>query len=141
MADFKKKCLSISIPHDSQVLENQRQSINHFLRENKVSEDIISSIELALYEVVINVIEHGSPEYRDTDISISCSLTRKKITLVINYSGDIFDITTFKLPDIVSHYKAGKKRGLGIYFIRTLIDDVKYTFRQKKNTVTMIKYR
>ncbi len=140
MKENPRKIMEINIPRDNKVLENQRESINQFLKKNMVPDEIISSVELALYEAVINVIDHGSEEYKNSGIDITCLLSRKKITVTVKYEGEEFDLTSFKLPDIVSHYKAGKKRGLGIYFIRTLMDDVQYYHRNMKNAVTMVKH-
>ena len=62
-----------------------------------------------------------------------------EVTITISHYGDNFDITKAQLPDIEKHYKSGKMRGLGIYFIMTLMDRVEYSHENMTSTLKMFK--
>jgi anti-sigma regulatory factor (Ser/Thr protein kinase) len=105
--------------------------------QNQIHGDIISRIELSVYEVLINIVDHGSEAYRTSPISLQCSLSDSAIQLVIEYPGDEYDITAAGLPEIESHAAAGKRRGLGLYIIRTLMDSVEYSFADGLSRVVL----
>jgi anti-sigma regulatory factor (Ser/Thr protein kinase) len=44
-------------------------------------------------------------------------------------------------PDIAEHVAAGRRNGLGIFLMRQIMDEVKYTFVQGfRNELRMVKY-
>jgi serine/threonine-protein kinase RsbW len=131
--------MTISIPRLTARLDNLRETIVDFLSSNKIDDGIVSRIELSVYEAVVNIIEHSSPEYRDREIDIQCTVGEDEILVVVKNYGDKFDMTEVVMPDIEKHYKSGKMRGLGIYFIRTLMDMVDYSHDNMTNTLRMSK--
>jgi len=131
--------INLKIKRSSDELDITKEKINNFLKLNNINEEILSRIELSIYEVLINIVEHTPAKYKDKDISIECSIIDKNIKAVISNEGESFDLTKVKLPDIVAHYKEGKKRGLGIYFIRTLMDKVVYSYKDNINILTLFK--
>jgi anti-sigma regulatory factor (Ser/Thr protein kinase) len=120
-------------------LDSLRETIVDFLNKHNISEGCVSRIELSIYEAVVNIIEHGSPQYNDKEIQVECAVQDHEILVTISHYGDRFDITQAELPDIEKHYKSGKMRGLGIYFIMTLMDRVEYSHNDMISTLKMIK--
>lgn len=131
--------MTISIPRLTARLDNLRETIVNFLSSKKIDDGIVSRIELSVYEAVVNIIEHSNPEYRNREIDIQCTVSEDEILVVVKNYGDKFDMTEMVMPDIEKHYKSGKMRGLGIYFIRTLMDLVEYSHDNMINTLTMSK--
>ena len=131
--------IHISIPRLTARLDYLRESIVHFLSSVKIDEGTISRIELSIYEAVVNIIEHSNPTFSDSDIEIECTVRDDDILVVVKNYGDKFDVTEAVMPDIEKHYKSGKMRGLGIYFMRTLMDMVEYSHIDMINTLTMSK--
>jgi anti-sigma regulatory factor (Ser/Thr protein kinase) len=131
----------ISIPRLTSRLDYLREVIVSFLSSHKIDDGIISRIELSVYEAVVNIIEHSNKEYQDRDIEIQCSVSEDEVIVIVRNNGDKFDMTEVIMPDIETHYKSGKMRGLGIYFIRTLMDVVEYSHDNEKmiNTLRMSK--
>jgi serine/threonine-protein kinase RsbW len=131
--------LSTSMDRNIKKLNSAQILLRSYLENSGICQDDISAVELAAYEALVNVIEYGSDKYSGDPVQISCCVTNKKIRTELRYLGKKFDITKVKLPDIVSHYKAGKRRGLGIYFIRTLMDGVDYSYEKGTNTLVLTK--
>jgi len=138
MADTPKN-ISIILPRVIGKLDSLRETIVDFLNKNNISEGCVSRIELSIYEAVVNIIEHSSPQYHDKEINVECAVQDHEILITISHYGDRFDITKAELPDIEKHYKSGKMRGLGIYFIMTLMDRVEYSHNDMISTLKMIK--
>jgi len=131
--------LSITLPRITSRLDYLRETIVNFLRSHSIEESIISRIELSVYEAVVNIIEHSSPEYQNRDIDVQCAVREDEILVIVRNYGDKFDMTSVVMPYLELHYKSGKMRGLGIYFIRTLMDNVEYSYDDMINTLRMSK--
>lgn len=139
MAEEAVLFLSADIDRDYSEMDSMRQVLSSALKNNGISDSIVSRIELSVYEAIINIIEYSSPQYKNDKIMIEYYRLRNSIKIVIRSSGEKFDLRKARLPDIEKHFNEGKKRGLGIYFIRTLMDKIDYSHKNNCNTLTMIK--
>lgn len=134
-----KDKITLSISYDIKEFDLIRDSIVSFLEGNNIAADIISEIELALYEAIANIIEHSPIEKRGKEISCKLLVLQNRVDITIENIGERFDITTVEFPGIYEHFKKGSKRGLGIYIIRTLMDRVEYAYRGNCNIVKFVK--
>jgi len=137
MANVINNNLSISISQTLRELDRARCDLLNFLVANKTRDDIISRLELSVYEVLINVVDHAPDEYRDKKIDIECNISDDNIRVEISNYGDEYDIRIPELPDIDEHVKAGERRGLGLYIIRRLMDEVDYSYKDHISRLTL----
>lgn len=121
------------------AVENLRISMASALRRHSIDDRAIPCIELSVYETLLNIIEHSSRDFQDQMINVQGQFIRGAIKIDIQYHGDEFDMNRIDMPDIEEHYRQGKKRGLGIFFIRTLMDSVEYKHDERMNRTTLIK--
>ncbi len=138
MADIPEK-ITIDVPRVISRLDHVRDSVVDFLKQHTINEGTASRIELSVYEAVVNIVEHCTHGTEDNPIHVECFIHDDEVVITISHFGEEFDITKAELPDIEKHYKSGKMRGLGIYFIMTLMDTVEYSHEDMQNTLTMIK--
>jgi anti-sigma regulatory factor (Ser/Thr protein kinase) len=131
--------ITLSTGYDIKKFDLMRDSIVSFLEGNNIATDIISEIELTIYEVIANIIEHSSIEKRGKEISCELLILQNRVEIKIENIGERFDITAVEFPGIYEHFKKGRKRGLGIYIIRTLMDRVEYTYRGNCNILKFVK--
>ncbi len=131
--------ITINVPRVISKLDHVRDSVVDFLKQHAISEGAASRIELSVYEAVVNIVEHSSHANNDKTIHVECRVHDDEVVIIISHFGEKFDITKAELPNIEKHYKSGKMRGLGIYFIMTLMDKVEYSHVDMLNTLTMTK--
>jgi serine/threonine-protein kinase RsbW len=118
--------------------------------EAGLDEDAIFQIELCCDEAATNIIEHA---YGAEDVgAIVCSyeLADGAITVTLHDNGRPFDPEAIKSPaafdtsaqapgEVSDRLQVG---GLGLHFIRNLMDEVHFTFDQEHgNTLVMVKNR
>lgn len=125
--------------YDVSSLHGKRKEIISFLMDASITFDIISQIELAVYEALVNIIEHNPHPSPGARITTDCRVRASAVEVTITNDGSRFDPTTAPLPDLKEHFMKGKRRGLGIYIIRTLMDSVTYSYRKGINTLRMEK--
>ena len=98
-------------------------------------------IALAVDEACTNVIKHAYKFDARRLIDISIHVDREKIKITITDKGRGFDSSKLKDPDLKAYMKESRHGGLGIYLIKTLMDDVRFEFKPGiRNQVQLTKY-
>lgn len=115
------------------------ETMRHYNIQN--SKDIYS-VQLAVDEACTNVIQHAYSKRSGESIVIRCMLssTRNKFIVNIIDWGKSFDPTIIPKPDTESCLDERKEGGLGIFFMRKFMDEVKYVSSNGMNILTMVKY-
>ena len=90
-----------------------------------IKEDI-ENIMLAVDEACTNIIKHAYSSYPDGEIVIKLEFNSEKILISIIDKGSTFNPDAVPDPDLQKYYKNGRVGGLGMYLMKTLMDDVKY---------------
>ena len=89
--------------------------------------DTVEKIMLAVDEACTNIIKHAYKSSPDGEIIINIDYNEKKFTITIIDYGKSFEPDRVPLPNLQKYYHEHKVGGLGIYLMRSLMDDVKYT--------------
>jgi anti-sigma regulatory factor (Ser/Thr protein kinase) len=101
----------------------------------------IHRIELATEEVLVNIFTYA---YQGDagDVEISCMLDHgDTFRIEILDSGVPFNILNVREPNISSDIDNANIGGLGVFMIKTCMDDVVYRRESGKNILTLIAYR
>jgi serine/threonine-protein kinase RsbW len=86
----------------------------------------IDNMMLAVDEACTNIIKHAYKSYPDGEIIIKVKYEAKKLIITIIDYGKAFAPETVPEPDIQEYYRQHKVGGLGMYLMKTLMDDVEY---------------
>jgi serine/threonine-protein kinase RsbW len=117
------------------------QFVEDTLRECQIdTPKNVHAFELSVDEACTNVIEHAYAYNTGGQITISCTYTDDKFTVTIEDNGAPFDPTTIPEPDVNQGLDERKLGGLGIYFMKKLMDEIKYSRVDNKNMLTLTKY-
>ncbi len=102
-----------------------------------VNPNKVPSIELALEEVLVNIMKYAY-EGKIGKIELVCrSDYREWFVVEITDSGKAFDIASVPAPDLTADVSERKIGGLGIHFVKTLIDQTIYRREGEKNVLEM----
>jgi serine/threonine-protein kinase RsbW len=111
-------------------------------------ENTIFHLELCCDEASTNIIEHAYGQEGAGEIVISYEIDHDEFTIVLRDTGQAFDPANVPPPPAVGNEAipldelANQMRigGLGLHFIRNLMDEVTYTAdRRKGNRLVMVK--
>jgi len=93
-----------------------------------VSPSKANMLALAVDEAVTNVIEHalgGKDEPSEAGkITITLSADGLRFEALICYKGASFDPGSAPEIDLLAHIRAGRKRGLGLFLMRRIMDEI-----------------
>lgn len=122
-------------------LEKICDYVTHYANQAGLSEAEVYAVQLAVDEAATNIIEHGYGQECPSRIDVTCEILANGIKVVIYDDAEPFDPTTVPEPEINVSLDDIKPRGLGIFFMRKMMDEVAYeTSPNQGNTLTMIKY-
>lgn len=122
-------------------LSKVREFTKRAAEECGFSEESTEKIVLAVDEACTNIIKHAYNYYPDGVINISIKFYDAKFTVAITDSGKHFNPNSVPEPDIREYYKQKKIGGLGMFLMKKLMDEVKYsTLSDNKNQVILVKY-
>ena len=113
--------------------------IESIAQENGLNRDVAVSINLALEEAVVNVIDYAYPEGVDGTMEIDVTGNGKVLAFTLTDSGKAFDPTARGEVDITAGLEDRPVGGLGIHLIRSIMDKVAYERKEGKNILTMNK--
>lgn len=130
----------IIIRNDIQELERIREFIERQGEEWSLSAKIIFSVNLVLEELITNIIFYGFDDDQVHDISIRMSLKDDILRLTIEDDGKPFDPFRVDTPgDLDKSLEERKIGGLGIYFVREIMDTCSYERTGNKNRLLLSK--
>jgi anti-sigma regulatory factor (Ser/Thr protein kinase) len=110
------------------------------MQEDAFSVEEILDARLALEEAMTNVIVHGYGK-RGEQIVISCHSSPDRIEIRLADTAPRFDPLSVPAPDLEKTLDDREIGGLGIYLIRTLMDDVSYWYEDGWNILILSKRR
>ncbi len=96
-------------------------------------------VKLAVDEACANVIEHGYGEGKKGKIALRCECADGDFVVIIRDSASPFNPDAVPLPDITCSLEKRKHGGLGLYFMRKLMDEVRFHFHPEGTELTMVK--
>jgi serine/threonine-protein kinase RsbW len=89
--------------------------------------NVVENIMLAVDEACTNIIKHAYRSSPEGEIILNVNYNEEKFTITIIDYGKSFEPERIPLPDLQKYYREHKVGGLGIYLMKSLMDDVKYT--------------
>ena len=129
----------LTLPNDIETIPQLNEFIDGFCEEKGISMEISMSLNLAIEEAVVNVMNYAYPEGTVGHVDIEVDADKESITFVISDTGKPFDPTKKEDVDITLPAEKRKIGGLGIHLIRRIMDDIDYQYTDKKNILTLKK--
>ena len=105
----------------------------------QVDEDSTYKIELAIDEAVTNIIEHAY-EGIDGEVVLRCWVAEHHFYAQLLDWGKGFDLEDVAQPNITGSLVERSIGGLGLYFMRQLMDEVHFESDENCNTLQMVKH-
>ena len=106
------------------------------------SKSDVYAIQTAVDEACANIIDHAYGGEDIGDIKIQVKNFKEKFHIILIDKGEPFVPEDIPEPDITSPLEIRKERGLGIFFMRKLMDKVIFDFSQSQgNTLTLVKFK
>jgi anti-sigma regulatory factor (Ser/Thr protein kinase) len=131
---------TLTIPSRFEYLSRIADFIAEAGREAGFDEDTIFHVQMAVDEACSNVIEHAYQGQDQGDITLSCVCRGREWVVTVHDTGRPFDPQSIPDPNVNASLDNIKAGGLGLYFMRQLMDRVEFSFDEEKgNRLRMVK--
>ena len=131
--------LRLQIENNISELNRLNALLEQLAKEWKIPKEISFQINLALEEMVTNIINYGYEDKSSHTITLSFILHGSVIIIQIEDDGRAFNPLTAPEPDTTEPAEKRKIGGLGIHLVKKLMDTVTYARKNDKNILTIQK--
>ncbi|MBU0716466.1 MAG: ATP-binding protein [Verrucomicrobia bacterium] len=128
----------------SQTIENTLTSLaplttaaNRFLDQHTVPHEAIFRVNLAIEEIVTNIIKYGYDDTAPHTITVNLALFPDTIRLQLKDDGHPFDPLQTPAPDIHLPLDQRKIGGLGLHLVRETVSRIVYRRENGTNILEM----
>ncbi|MCJ7683700.1 MAG: ATP-binding protein [Desulfobacteraceae bacterium] len=98
----------------------------------------INEIELAAEEALVNIFQYAYPGI-DGDVVLDCrSEDEVGLILEISDNGAPFNILDVPDPDVTADISDREIGGLGVFFIKKMVDEAQYRRKGNSNILTLV---
>jgi len=117
-----------------------REFVSSAVEEVNAPQDIAGDVVLAVDEACTNIIKHAYKFFPDGDITIKLKYSNNTIIIKITDHGSPFSPDAVPTPDLKKYFEEKRVGGLGMYLMKSLMDDVHYkSVPGKYNQVVLTK--
>jgi anti-sigma regulatory factor (Ser/Thr protein kinase) len=136
---MKTKMLSFSLKSDKSELDTLCQKLEKFGKSLKLSKKCIMEINLALDELFTNIILYGFKDNLEHLVKIQIMRDNGTLTMCVEDDGIPFNPLETKEIELPSNIEGCKIGGLGLHFVKKLMEQVCYERCEGKNKLTLKK--
>ena len=124
--NVKPDTISITIPSELKELKHIEKLSVKVAKKTHLDEDQRDNLSIAVTEVVGNAIVHGNKKNPEKTVTVTFDYNVRRITVTVQDQGDGFDPDA--LADPLDPKNLLKESGRGIFIMRSLMDDVSFSF-------------
>jgi serine/threonine-protein kinase RsbW len=122
-------------------LSKARNFISSKAKEAGADESDITKVEISCDEWCANIIEHGMGLGDNRGFTVECREENGKFMIIYENEGERFNPIEQDDVDINDHFSQSKERGLGIYIMKEMMDEIHYDYiGDSINRLTLVKY-
>lgn len=129
-------------------LDGIREFVGNAAEDSGLKARDVYAVQMAVDEACSNIIEHAYGGECQNEIKVSCFFEPDALTIQIIDCGERFNPLEVPEPDLNASLEERDAGGLGLFFMRKLMDEVHFSFDQDVNAentgcniLTMIKHR
>jgi serine/threonine-protein kinase RsbW len=136
MTSSEQRTVRLEIASRFEMLEVVQTVLAHLAALVPFDDDGTHYMSVAVREAVVNAIKHGNQMDADKRVAVEFVLTPGALRVQVGDQGAGFDPAS--VPDPVAEENLLRAGGRGIFFMRSFMDDVTYTFPPRGGTVVQM---
>ena len=129
--------LQMSVPARVSELQGLASRVEEFGDAHGLPDPKVFGVNLALDELITNVVMHGFGGVKDPEIRVTLRIETGKLVLIMEDDGRPFDPTEDSKPDLTSAVAERPIGGLGLHLVKNFADRLSYEFTGGRNRVTV----
>lgn len=129
--------IHVVLRSDTREIRKLADAIEYLAEPLQIPEPMVFRLNLALDELITNTIAYGYAEQKDGEIDIEMRRHDDRVEVSLIDTARAFDPFEAPAADTTSALEERAIGGLGIHFVKTLIDEVSYRRDEGRNVITL----
>ena len=129
----------LTFKNEEQELMRVAEFMENVCDELQLDMHVAMKLQLAMEEMVTNVIFYAYPEGTSADITLTAESDGKELTFVLFDTGKPFDPTAKEDADLDVNPMDREQGGMGILIVKNIMNEVSYQRLGDTNQLTMKK--
>ncbi len=135
-----RRKLSLRLPTRLDQLERIYEAVDELGESEEWPPGMVYQVKLVLEELGVNIVTHGHANDPEHEFEVVLDSDSETLTIELRDEGPAFNpLTDSPEPDIESGVEDRPVGGLGIYLVRTMMDELSYRRENDKNVLTIVK--
>ena len=131
--------MKLTFKNEEQELSRVAEFMESVCEELQLDPHVAMKLQLAIEEMVTNVIFYAYPEGTRADITLIAESDGDELTFVLSDSGKPFDPTAKEDADLDVNPMDREQGGMGILIVKNIMNEVSYQRLGEMNQLTMKK--
>ena len=128
-----------AVPADPAQLSVLTEFLREFGSAAALAPAQVGNFELALEEIFLNIVMHGSEPGITPRVEVFLNLGADAVTMTVEDDGPQFDPLSLAPPDVTGSLADRRVGGLGVFLVRKIMDTVSYARVAGRNRLRMSK--
>ena len=129
----------LTFKNEEQELKRVAEFMETVCYELQIDMHVAMKLQVAMEEMVTNVIFYAYPEGISADITLTAESDGEVLTFVLSDSGKPFDPTAKEDADLDVNPMDREQGGMGILIVKNIMNEVSYQRVGEMNQLTMKK--
>ena len=130
---------TVQITNQRDQVDTVRKFFDDYSKENKLTEKTVHDIQMALDELLTNIVNYGYEDKDEHKIDVRFGINDDAVRVEIVDDSKPYNILEQENPDISLSVEDKPIGGLGIFLIKKLMSNVDYYTKEGKNHLVMTK--
>lgn len=131
--------LTLRIENRLSEVERATEIVEAYCAEQGIAPAIAYRVQLAIEEILTNAIKYGFDDGKPHAAEFSLRRDGEELVLEISDDGKPFDPTQAPPPKLNAALEERRIGGLGVYLVRTMMDEIAYRRSDGRNHLVMRK--
>lgn len=129
----------IVLQNNISELNTLAAAIEEFAEQTNIGMQVQFNLNLALDELITNIINYAYIDNAVHQIELTLKFSDNQLSAKIIDDGKAFNPTHMPSPDLASEIEERQIGGLGIHFVKTLMDKMEYQRTSEQNHLLLEK--
>lgn len=131
--------IDITIVNQGGQLARVADRLDRLGAEHHLAREVLADMQVALDEVLTNITNYAYTDKAEHEIHIRLQVLDNVLEAVIEDDGAPFDPLAIPAPDVSAPLRERRVGGVGIHFVRSLMDEVAYDRAGGRNRLVLRK--
>jgi anti-sigma regulatory factor (Ser/Thr protein kinase) len=116
-----------------------RELLDGLAQAHRLHPDVVADMQVALDEILSNILRHGFAGGARHRIEVRLSVDPRALVAEVEDDCPPFDPLAVPSPDLGASLKDRQVGGLGVHFVKNLMNEVKYSRSGARNRLVLKK--